>query len=89
MAEASSPSSSVANNKPLLPPAQPVYILRGHQAQIHAVRFVRSNSRLITGDADGWIVVWVLGTKRPTAVWKAHDNAILGVAPWGQNRIIT
>lgn len=89
MAETSGSSLPTSDKKHLLPPAQPVYVLRGHQAQIHAVQFIRANSRIITGDADGWIVVWVLGIKRPAAVWKAHDNAILGVAPWGQNRIIT
>ncbi|KAI9879123.1 MAG: ASTRA complex subunit [Pleopsidium flavum] len=89
MAETSGSSLPTVNKQPLLSPAQPVYVLRGHQAQIHAVQFIRANSRLITGDADGWIVVWALGTKRPAAVWKAHDNAILGVAPWGEDRIIT
>lgn len=38
------------------PPAQPTYVLRGHSAQIHAVHFSRQNSRLISADADGWVV---------------------------------
>ena len=71
------------------PLAQPVYILRGHATQIHAVHFFRNNSRLVTGDADGWVVVWSLAFKRPVVVWRAHDSAILGVAPWGNERLIT
>lgn len=72
-----------------LPPAQPSYILRGHTAQIHAVHFLRYNLRLISGDADGWIVLWSIPIKRPVAVWKAHNGTILGLANWGDDRIIT
>ncbi|KAJ4366034.1 Astra associated protein 1 Asa1 [Ascochyta clinopodiicola] len=72
----------------LLPP-QPSYILRGHASQIHSVQFVRQNARLITGDADGWVIYWKLETKRALAVWKAHDNAILATAEWGHDKIIT
>jgi WD40 repeat protein len=72
-----------------LPPAQPAYILRGHAAQIHSTTFIRANSRLVTGDADGWIVLWSMATKRATAVWRAHEGAILGCAEWGQNTLIT
>ncbi|KAF2855824.1 WD40 repeat-like protein [Plenodomus tracheiphilus IPT5] len=72
-----------------LPPAQPSYILRGHVAQIHSVRFVRQNTRLLTGDADGWIVYWKVETKRALAVWKAHEGAILGTSEWGRDKIIT
>ncbi|ORY16787.1 WD40-repeat-containing domain protein [Clohesyomyces aquaticus] len=72
-----------------LPPAQPSYIFRGHSAHIHSVQIVRQNTRLLTGDADGWIVYWKLESKRPVAVWKAHDAAILGTAEWGFDKIIT
>ncbi|KAF2103572.1 WD40 repeat-like protein [Rhizodiscina lignyota] len=72
-----------------LPPAQPQYILRGHASQIHAVAFLRRHSRLLTGDADGWVVVWNLATRRPVAVWRAHDGPILKLMEWTSNRIIT
>ena len=72
-----------------LPPAQPTYVLRGHAAQVHALHFTHDNSRLFTGDADGWIVLWNLAYKRPAAVWKAHENAVLGIASWGADRTIT
>ncbi|KAJ5587209.1 uncharacterized protein N7459_002974 [Penicillium hispanicum] len=60
-------------------PATPVYILRGHAAPIHALDIFSRNLRLVSGDAEGWIVVWDLVTKRPVTVWKAHEGAVLEV----------
>ncbi|KAJ0425655.1 WD repeat protein [Aspergillus carlsbadensis] len=62
-----------------LPPATPTYILRGHATPIHALLIFNRNLRLVSGDADGWIVVWDLIFKRPVAVWKAHEGAVLEV----------
>lgn len=70
-------------------PPQPKAVLRGHKAQVHAAAFVRSNERLVTGDADGFVVAWDLTIMRPRAVWQAHENAILGISSWGPDRIIT
>ncbi|KAL7782998.1 WD40-repeat-containing domain protein [Trichoderma afarasin] len=67
----------------------PKAILRGHKAQIHAATFVRQNERLATGDAEGWVVLWDLTIMRPRAVWRAHENAILGIKGWGRDKIIT
>ncbi|KAI1007933.1 ASTRA-associated protein 1 [Podosphaera aphanis] len=72
-----------------LPSAQPTYVLRGHGSQIHAATFVFSNARLVTGDAEGWIVIWDLAIKRPTAVWRAHGASILGIRAWGSDILIT
>ncbi|KAK7538231.1 WD40-repeat-containing domain protein [Phyllosticta citribraziliensis] len=69
-------------------PATPAYVLRGHAATIHAVRFLRRNSRLLTGDADGWLVLWNLASKRPAAVWRPHSATILGLDA-DHDRIIT
>ncbi|BAE60148.1 unnamed protein product [Aspergillus oryzae RIB40] len=63
----------------LQPPASPTYILRGHASPIHGLHIFHQNLRLISGDADGWIIVWDLVFKRPVAVWKAHEGAILEV----------
>ncbi|KFY22888.1 hypothetical protein V493_06243 [Pseudogymnoascus sp. VKM F-4281 (FW-2241)] len=71
------------------PPPEATYIFRGLAAQIHSTQFIRGNTRLVTGDADGWIVLWGLASRRPTAVWRAHEAAILGVAEWGPDRLIT
>lgn len=73
----------------LLPPAQPAYVLRGHSTQVHALHFTEYNRRLLTGDADGWVVSWNLAFKRPAASWKAHEKALLGIGSWGHDRIIT
>ncbi|KAL2262548.1 hypothetical protein VTK26DRAFT_975 [Humicola hyalothermophila] len=70
-------------------PAQPKSILRGHKAQVHAAAFVRDNERLVTGDADGFVIAWDLTILRPRAVWQAHTNAILGISGWGRDRLIT
>lgn len=71
------------------PPAQPAYVLRGHAAQIHAVIFLRSNSQILTGDADGWVVLWSTTTKRALAVWRAHTATILGLASWDDDKLVT
>ncbi|KAL1870157.1 Astra associated protein 1 Asa1 [Diaporthe australafricana] len=70
-------------------PPQPKAILRGHKAQVHATAFVRSNQRLLTGDADGYVIAWDLAIMRPRAVWQAHGDAILGMAEWRPDKIIT
>ncbi|KAK7955798.1 WD40-repeat-containing domain protein [Apiospora aurea] len=72
-----------------LPLPQPKAVLRGHQAQVHAAAFVRNNQRLASGDAEGYVVLWDLTIVRPRAVWRAHSNAILGIASWGTDKIIT
>ncbi|KAL8996852.1 MAG: hypothetical protein Q9169_003754 [Polycauliona sp. 2 TL-2023] len=73
----------------LLPPAQPSFVLRGHSAQVHAVHFIPGNTRLLSADAEGWLVSWNLASKRPAAVWRAHSTAVLGIGSWGRDRIIT
>lgn len=70
-------------------PLQPKSVLRGHKASVHAAAFIRRNDRLITGDAEGFVVVWDLTIMRPRTVWRAHTNAILGIAAWGDDKIIT
>jgi len=86
---ASQPQNLIQSSE--LPPAQPDYVLRGHTAQIHCVHFLRQNSRLLTGDADGWVVLWNFAVKRPVAVWRAHGGSVLGVGSWGagEENIIT
>lgn len=68
---------------------QPANILRGHKSQIHAASFIRNNGRLVTGDAEGFVVVWNLAIMRPTAAWRAHEGAILGIKGWGNDKLIT
>jgi ASTRA-associated protein 1 len=67
----------------------PKGILRGHKAAVHVAVFIRDNERLVTGDADGFVILWDLAILRPRAVWQAHTNAILGIAGWGKQKLIT
>lgn len=67
----------------------PKNILRGHKAQVHAATFIRDNDRLITGDADGYVIAWDLAIMRAVAVWRAHESAILGLRSWGNDKLIT
>ncbi|KAF8456956.1 WD40-repeat-containing domain protein [Terfezia claveryi] len=71
------------------PPPLPLYVLRGHLAQINVVHFLRSNSRLLTGDAEGWVIMWKISSRRPLVVWRPHENAILGLREWGEDKVIT
>ncbi|KAI9882331.1 MAG: ATP-dependent RNA helicase dbp7 [Watsoniomyces obsoletus] len=71
------------------PVLQPKYILRGHTSSIHALVFIRGNTRLLSGDAEGWVLMWDVSTRRAVAVWRAHKNAILGMAAWENDKIIT
>ena len=74
---------------PASSPPQPTYVLRGHSSQIHSVCFLRANTRLLTGDAEGWIVLWSVASKRPKAVWRAHSSSILGLGSWDNDKIIS
>lgn len=67
----------------------PKFILRGHKAAVHVTAFIRNNERLVTGDAEGYVVLWDLAVMRPKAVWRAHENSILGIRGWGHDKIIT
>ena len=79
-------SSQIASNTT---PAQPKYVLRGHAVPIHSLAFTRDNTRLLSGDANGFVVLWSLITKRPVVSWQAHNGPILGIGSWGDDRIIT
>lgn len=67
----------------------PKNILRGHKDAVHAATFLRQNERLATGDADGYVVLWDLVIMRPRVVWRAHENAILGIRGWGDDKVVT
>ena len=57
----------------------PVYVLRGHASPIHALHLFQHNLRLVSADANGWVIVWDMVSKRAVVVWKAHDGALLEV----------
>ncbi|KAG9781389.1 hypothetical protein KCU88_g3398, partial [Aureobasidium melanogenum] len=70
-------------------PAVPTYILRGHEAAIHALHFYGNNAYLVSGDSDGWLVIWSLTTKRPLAVWKGHDAGVMAIHHWTDEELIS
>lgn len=44
---------------------------------------------MLTGDAEGIIILWDLAIKRPAAVWRAHTGGVLGIGLWNDSTIIT
>lgn len=44
--------------------------------------FSDDNERLYSGDAEGNVVVTSTRTLRPVALWKAHEDSVLGVQEW-------
>lgn len=51
------------------------FSFRGHKAPIACLCYYEES--IVSADREGWVVVWNLGTKRPIALWKAHDGHIL------------
>ncbi|PCH42454.1 WD-40 repeat-containing protein [Wolfiporia cocos MD-104 SS10] len=70
----------MSSSKP--PPPTPAHILRTHTAQVNVLQFSRDNERLYSGDAEGVVAVTSTRTLRPSAVWNAHTDGILGVEEW-------
>ncbi|KAJ9604431.1 Astra associated protein 1 Asa1 [Cladophialophora chaetospira] len=70
-------------------PAVPAYVLRGHEVPIHALAFYAGNTFLISGDSDGWLVIWSLSSKRPVAVWKGHEAGVLQIKDWTNHRLVS
>lgn len=68
-----------------LPPS-PFFLLRGHASEVQCLEFSQESlsdsllsNAIISGDADGFIIIWSTKTFRPLAIWKAHDAALLTV----------
>ncbi|KZT63993.1 WD40 repeat-like protein [Daedalea quercina L-15889] len=70
------------------PPPSPAHLLRTHHAPVRVLTFSDDNERLYSGDADGMVVVTSTRSLRPTAVWKAHSDGLLGIQEW-DGQIIT
>ncbi|KAG0233439.1 WD40-repeat-containing domain protein [Mortierella sp. GBAus27b] len=59
---------------PAPPPPTPSFILRGHDAPIHALAFFASNTFLVSGDEAGWIFVWDIWKRRQVHKWQGHPS---------------
>jgi hypothetical protein len=44
---------------------------------------------LCSGDADGWIAITDLVSRRALAFWRAHEDGVLGIEQLAGERIIT
>ncbi|GBC04492.1 hypothetical protein RclHR1_00570048 [Rhizophagus clarus] len=58
-------------------PPTPIYIFREHEDQINHLEFYQNNTKLISGDAEGNIIIWDMKIKRPALKFKAHNKGIL------------
>ncbi|KZT02625.1 WD-40 repeat-containing protein [Laetiporus sulphureus 93-53] len=76
----------MSSTKP--PPPSPSHVLRTHAAAVCAIYFSDDNERLYSGDASGRVVITNTRTLRPSAVWDAHTDSILGIQEW-EDHIIT
>jgi WD40 repeat protein len=72
------------------PVLRPTYILQGHGGSaVHSVRFWRQNSRILTGDSEGYIILWKSYSRRPVSVWRAHKGCILNIDTWNDDKILS
>ena len=62
-----------------IPSTAPRYILRGHKEPIHVLQMFSENLRLVSGDSDGYVIVWDMVTKRPVVSLQPHNGVILEV----------
>ncbi|KAI9480951.1 MAG: WD40-repeat-containing domain protein [Benjaminiella poitrasii] len=71
----------MSNNKITepLPPPPPIYVLREHKTTINYVHLFKDDQYLASCDADGWIIIWKMRTRRPLVKWKGHEASCLKV----------
>ncbi|CAG8769199.1 192_t:CDS:2, partial [Racocetra persica] len=48
--------------------------------QINSLEFIENNRYLISGDAEGNIIIWDMISRRPKVQFKAHNDGILSIA---------
>lgn len=79
-------------------PSVPLFVLRHHSAQINALCFVLpaapgpsrlGRSLLCSGDADGWVAITDLKSRRALCIWRAHEDGVLGIEEWEGDKVIT
>lgn len=64
---------------------KPVKVLNGHTIQVNAVRFIHGENRVLSGDKDGKLYVWDIGSGQ-FKVFEAHTDSInsIDVSPNGK-----
>ncbi|KAI9267377.1 WD40-repeat-containing domain protein [Sporodiniella umbellata] len=71
------------------PPPPPTYIFREHKATVNYVCIFDSDKYMASCDADGWIVIWRLKTRRVVISWKAHADNCLKIAVSSSQKLIS
>ncbi|OBA18962.1 WD40 repeat-like protein [Metschnikowia bicuspidata var. bicuspidata NRRL YB-4993] len=56
-------------------PMLPKFSLRAHKAPLTCLTC--HQDKLVSSDRDGFIIIWNLTSRRPMALWRAHDGHIL------------
>ncbi|KAI7906523.1 WD40-repeat-containing domain protein [Cokeromyces recurvatus] len=71
----------MSNNKVTepLPPPPPIYIFREHKSTVNHLHLFKDDQLLASCDADGWIIIWKMRTRRPLLKWKGHEASCLKV----------
>lgn len=44
---------------------------------------------LCSGDADGWVAITDLQSRRALCIWQAHTDGVLGIEQWDGSKLIT
>ncbi|CAO0795476.1 unnamed protein product [Mucor circinelloides] len=60
-------------------PPPPTYIFREHKDTVNYVHLFNQDQYLASCDADGWVVIWKMKTRRVVLKWKAHKDSCLKV----------
>ncbi|KAM9893874.1 hypothetical protein OXX79_009074 [Metschnikowia pulcherrima] len=53
----------------------PKFSLRAHKAALTCI--AHHLGTIVSSDRDGWIIIWNITSRRPMALWKAHEGHIL------------
>ncbi|KAI8638890.1 WD40-repeat-containing domain protein [Parasitella parasitica] len=70
-------------------PPPPTYIFREHKSTVNYVHFFCQDQYLASCDADGWVIVWRMKTRRVVKKWKAHKDSCLKVVTMDEHTLIS
>ncbi len=65
------------------PPPPPLTVLRGHADHVTSLSF--GDGVIVSGSADGAIIVWDLSIRRPILNFQSHDRSVLSISPLPTN----
>ncbi|RCH80524.1 ASTRA complex subunit, partial [Rhizopus stolonifer] len=79
------------SNSPSTPdlPPPPEYVFREHKATVNHVHIFDRDQHFASCDAEGWVVVWKMKTRRPISKWKAHKESCLKVTTIENHTLIS